>query len=92
MNIVWYKRAEKDLFSVFTYVANDSITIAEKEVNRLIESISNLETCPSMGRPGRIAGTRELIVSPYIIAYRIKFRKIQILRILHSARKWPEKL
>ncbi|MDQ7827232.1 MAG: type II toxin-antitoxin system RelE/ParE family toxin [Candidatus Eremiobacteraeota bacterium] len=45
-----------------------------------------------MGRPGRVPGTRELVVpgTKYIVAYRVRHRSLQILRVLHGARKWPE--
>jgi toxin ParE1/3/4 len=57
-------------------------------------SIALLKQHPALGRPGRIIGTRELVVpdTPYIIPYRIKEDEIQILRVFHGSRKWPEKL
>ena len=49
---------------------------------------------PSMGRPGRIAGTRELVVTrfPYILPYRVRGSTIEILRVFHTARKWPQQV
>jgi toxin ParE1/3/4 len=49
---------------------------------------------PHMGRPGRVPGTRELVVSdlPYVIPYRVRGHTIQILRVFHTARKWPARL
>ena len=45
-----------------------------------------------MGRPGRVPGTRELVIpgTPYIVPYRVQGEAIQILRVYHSARRWPE--
>ena len=45
-----------------------------------------------MGRPGRIEGTRELVISrtPYIAAYRIAGDTVRILRLLHGAQQWPD--
>jgi len=50
-----------------------------------------LET-PQIGRPGRVAGTRELVIfgTPYIVPYRIGSETLQILRVYHSSRFWPE--
>jgi toxin ParE1/3/4 len=50
-----------------------------------------LERFPNRGRAGRIAGTRELVVSgtPYIVAYRVASDRTIVLRILHAARRWP---
>jgi toxin ParE1/3/4 len=46
-----------------------------------------------MGRRGRVAGTRELIVSdtPYIIPYRVRANAVEILRVFHAAGKWPNR-
>ena len=90
MIIRWFRRAEDDLDALFTYVSRDSIAVAEKEVKLLTDAVMGLVKHPAIGRPGRVAGTRELIVKPYIIAYRIKAETTQILRVLHSSRAWPE--
>ena len=47
-----------------------------------------------MGRPGRIAGTRELVVTrfSYILPYRVRNESVEILRVFHSARKWPNQM
>lgn len=92
MIIRWFRRAEDDLDALFTYVSRDSIAVAEKEVKRVTDAVMGLVKHPAIGRPGRVAGTRELIVKPYIIAYRIKSETTQILRVLHSSRDWPELL
>jgi toxin ParE1/3/4 len=45
-----------------------------------------------MGRPGRVPGTRELVIpnTPFIVPYRVVGNTIQVLRILHGARPWPD--
>jgi toxin ParE1/3/4 len=58
--------------------------------------IRNVETLlpnnPEMGRPGRVPGTRELVIprTPFIVPYRLVGNTIQVLRIFHGARRWPE--
>jgi toxin ParE1/3/4 len=39
-----------------------------------------------------VAGTRELPVSgtPFTVAYRVARREVEILAVLHAARKWPD--
>lgn len=92
MKIRWYRQAKKDLDDLFSYVSRDSLSVAEKEVRRITDAVMGLGTHPAIGRPGRVAETRELVIAPYIVAYRVKSETIQILRILHSARAWPELL
>jgi toxin ParE1/3/4 len=49
---------------------------------------------PEMGRPGRVPGTRELVIpsTPFIVPYRLDGNTIQILRVFHGARRWPESI
>ena len=53
-----------------------------------------LKEHPAVGRPGRVAGTRELLVTgtPYILPYRVAGDVLEVLRVLHSARRWPKRL
>jgi toxin ParE1/3/4 len=47
---------------------------------------------PYLGRPGRVANTRELVVTstPFIVAYRVVSDRIEILAVFHGARRWPD--
>jgi toxin ParE1/3/4 len=46
---------------------------------------------PLMGREGRVKGTREMVIrrSPFILVYRVRRKRIEILRLLHGAQQWP---
>jgi toxin ParE1/3/4 len=48
---------------------------------------------PRLGAPGRVPGTRELVIpkTPYVVPYRIRGRTIEIARVYHSSRRWPER-
>ena len=92
MIIRWLHLAHKDLDDLFAFVAQDSLAMAEKEVERVIGEVIRLQSHPAMGRPGRVLETRELVIPPYIVAYRVKGNFVQILRVLHSAQEWPENL
>jgi toxin ParE1/3/4 len=58
----------------------------------IARQIHHLAAHPQMGRPGRVHGTRELVITrtPYIAIYRLSSEAIQILRLLHGAQQWPE--
>lgn len=63
-------------------------------IDEIDDGVRALLAFPRLGRPGRRPDTRELVISgtPYIVAYRLRDRDVQILRVLHGARRWPEKL
>ncbi len=95
MIINWSNEALADLSSLRDYISADSLTAAQKLAMKIITSVEdNLPENPHMGRPGRVNGTRELVIAntPYIVPYRVKAGVIQILRVYHGARRWPDKL
>ena len=53
-----------------------------------------LDQYPELGRKGRIPATRELVITdtPFLVAYRIHKREVQLLAVLHGARRWPDRL
>jgi toxin ParE1/3/4 len=93
MNILWSPEAIQDLISLRAYIAEESPASARRIVTCILQSVENLlPDNPHMGRPGRVPGTRELVIprTPYIVPYRLLDEAIQILRVYHSSRRWPE--
>lgn len=93
MRLRWTRRAERDLDDIATYIGQDSPAAAARVVLELIDQVeSSLPERPAVGRPGRVLGTRELVIGalPYIIPYRIREGDIEMLRVLHTTRRWPE--
>jgi addiction module RelE/StbE family toxin len=94
MKVFWFKRAIWDLRSVQAYTTQDNPRTAQETVNRIKDKVSMLREQPGIGRPGRIPNTKELIIdhTPFILPYRVRNNKIEILRVFHTSRKWPNKL
>lgn len=95
MNILWSPEAIEDLNSLRAYIAQDNPSAARSVALHIIHSIEQLlQDNPQMGRPGRVPGTRELVIpkTPFIVPYRVQRNVAQILRIYHGARRWPESL
>ena len=93
MNIVWSPEAIEDLISLRAYIAEESPAGARRIVLRVLNDVENLlPDNPHIGRPGRVPGTRELVIpqTPYIVPYRVQGEVIQILRVYHGARRWPD--
>jgi toxin ParE1/3/4 len=92
VQIRWLRIALKNLADEAEYIALDSPNAAANVVIAITQTVDSLAKYPALGRPGRVAGTRELVVSgtPYIVPYRVRAGSVEILRIFHGARKWPE--
>ncbi len=93
MKIDWSPEAVEDLESIRAYVAQDSPVAATRLVLRIVLDVeTQLPDSPHIGRPGRVSGTRELVISktPYIVPYRVRGTTIQVLRVYHGARRWPD--
>jgi addiction module RelE/StbE family toxin len=73
-------------------IAADNPAAAARMIERIRDAVSRLARFPASGRPGRVAGTRELVIAgtPYIVPYRVTGDAVQIITILHGAQRWPE--
>ncbi|HKO23711.1 MAG TPA: type II toxin-antitoxin system RelE/ParE family toxin [Chloroflexota bacterium] len=91
MRVRYVPRARAQLRRIGRYIAQDSPTAAQQVVARITEAVDGLATFPTMGRPGRVIGTRELIVpgTPYVVAYRVHENAVEVLAVIHSAQQWP---
>ena len=92
MRLRWLHLALDDLDEVAAHISRDNPDAARRMIGRLWEAVQALAVQPEMGRPGRVHGTRELVVgnTPFVVPYRVVGSEIQILRVLHGARNWPE--
>jgi addiction module RelE/StbE family toxin len=90
MMVRWTPTAARDLQSLHAYILEENQEAAAATVEKILNAIEALERFPEMGRKGRVAGTRELVVSPYLIMYRVRKTAVELLAILHGARRWPD--
>lgn len=91
MKIQITKPAATDLQEIDNYIRRDNPAAATRTVMRVLEAVEHLATHPTMGHAGRVPKTRELVVSgtSFIVVYQIRQQIIFVLRVLHTARKWP---
>ncbi len=92
MKVVWTRKASHHLRAAYDYWARESSpAAADIMLDRIFSAVEVLERFPGTGRPGRIPGTRELVIvpTPFLIAYRVRPSKIEIIALMHGARKWP---
>jgi len=93
LGIRWLKRALANLDAEAAFVALDNPAAAARLVDTIARTDELLAQHPGLGRPGRVEGTRELVVAdtPYLVPYRVRNNVVEILRVFHGARKWPQK-
>ena len=93
MRVKWTRKALDNLDSAVEYIAADKPTAATDVALKIWNTAKLLADQPGMGRLGRLAGTRELIVPglTYIIPYVEKDGTVVILRVMHTSMKWPER-
>jgi toxin ParE1/3/4 len=91
MRLEWLPLALRDFDEIVDYIAADNPLAAIAQGDEIEGQVADLLDNRHLGRPGRIKGTRELVVvhTPYVVAYRVSKGCIQILRVLHGARLWP---
>jgi toxin ParE1/3/4 len=93
MTPIWSPEAIADLAALRAYIEQDNPAAARRIALHIIHNIETvLPNSPEMGRPGRVPGTRELVIprTPFIVPYRLVGNAIHVLRIFHAARRWPE--
>jgi toxin ParE1/3/4 len=91
MHVSWLRKALRNLDDEASYIASDDPAAARLVVERILNAVSSLEHQPHLGRPGRVPGTRELVVlkTRYIVPYRVREEQIEILRVFHTSRRLP---
>lgn len=94
MQIRWTAEALQDIESLRWYIEQDKPNAAKKVVYKIFSAAKTIALHPNIGRPGRSPNTRELIVTgtPFIVPYRVQKGALEVLRVLHGAMEWPEKL
>jgi toxin ParE1/3/4 len=91
LSIRWLPLASNHRFEQLDYIAQDNPLAAASQDEEIERQVNMLAQHPKMGRPGRVTGTRELVISgtPFVVIYRLKARRVDIIRLLHSAQQWP---
>jgi toxin ParE1/3/4 len=93
MRARWLRKALRNLDDEATYIAAEDTAAARLVVKRVLDAVAQLEARPGLGRPGRVSGTRELVVAKtrYIVPYRVRGETVEILRVFHTSRRLPDR-
>lgn len=86
--IRWTTDAADQLTDIVQHIRQDNPDAARRVARSIFDSIENLKSFPTSGRPGEKEGTRELVSPPYVIVYRLKDDVAEILYIWHGSQDW----
>lgn len=90
MRVFWTPEALQDRADVWDYIATYNPQAAALMDELFSESAARLAEHPKLGRPGKIPGTRELIVhESYRLVYEVEAETVWVLVLVHTARQWP---
>lgn len=94
MTVVWSPQAVEHLTHLRSYIARDNPKAANRVATALLNAVELLAELPNLGRPGRVAGTREMVVpgTPYVIPYRIRGDRLEVIAVFQGRQKWPKLL
>ena len=92
VRVRWLRTANANLDAAAEYIAREDPDAARKVYAHVRSRVADLAERPEIGRPGRVFGTRELVIEkyPYLVPYRIRGNEVQILRVFHTSQKPPE--
>ena len=93
MRVRWLRTALRNLDEEASFIAAEDPVAARLVVERVLGAVAQLAHQPGLGRPGRVHGTRELVVSRirHIVPYRVRDDTVEILRVFHTSRRLPER-
>ena len=94
MTVVWSPRAIGHLAALRDWIARENPGAAARTATTLLAAVDRLAELPNFGRPGRVSGTRELVVpgTRYVIPYRMRGERLEIIAVFHGRQRWPRRL
>ena len=92
MQVRWLRKAIQNLDAEAEYIAQENPKIAAEMFEYVKAKVEALGDFPATGRPGRVPGTRELVIDryPYLVPYRVVGDELHVLRVFHTRRKPPK--
>jgi addiction module RelE/StbE family toxin len=82
--------ALEDRAAIMEHIAADNPSAAIELDESFEEHAARACASPTLYKPGRVKGTREIVVRPnYVMVYRVVPGALVVLRVLHAAQQWP---
>ena len=93
MRLRWLRQALRELDEEAAFISREDERAAALVVRRVFDAVAKLPANPGLGHPGRVPGTRELVVpkTHYVVPYRVQGDEVQLLRVFHTSRQRPQR-
>ncbi|MCU0493682.1 MAG: type II toxin-antitoxin system RelE/ParE family toxin [Chloroflexaceae bacterium] len=90
MRIIISPDARQEIAAHIAYIKERNLGVAKRQRQRISVAIQALRDAPYLGRPGRLEGTRELVISgtPLIAVYEVSSSQISIVHVYHGRQDW----
>lgn len=92
MKIIWTRLALDDFNQAYKFISTHNPKLLKNTIQQIDKALESLKNYPYLGKQGRVENTRELVVyqTPFVIPYRTKEDRIEILAFIHGSRQWPD--
>jgi addiction module RelE/StbE family toxin len=93
MKVNWTAAALEQLRDIHSFIARSSPQYATRAVDRLISRSQQIANFPHSGRvvpDVTDVNVREIVEGQYRIIYHVLESEIDIIAVVHGARRWPE--
>ena len=91
LSLNWQATARADLLEIIAYIADDNPDAAQALKNDIEAKVNALPSHPELYKPGRMKGTREMVVHPnYVVVYQENQTEVIVLRVLHARQQWSQ--
>lgn len=89
MKLRWLRSASASLRLHVSFIATENPRAAAAVRHRIRAAVLRLAEFPESGRPGQVAGTRELVVPglPYLVVYGVGQESVEVLRVFHTSQE-----
>jgi toxin ParE1/3/4 len=92
MKLVWSEQARQEWTAQYRFYLERNPDAARRVRQAVMEGAKRLRAHPKIGRPGRVEGSRELVISgtPFLLVYDENPARVEILHVYHGRQNWQE--
>lgn len=91
MRVIISNTARGEIARQIAYIQARNPDAARTQRARISQAVALLRDTPRLGKPGRVAGTRELVIAgtPFLLIYALGDNRLEILHLKHGRQQWP---